>query len=172
MKITVTGRHIEMTPALKAYTEERVQHLAKYSSLPTEASVILTVEKYRHQAEITVNVNGQHIQAKEETAEMYASIDQAVEKIERQLKKHKDRLHDHRSRPEPSPAGDSEPTTSDAVPLTPEKPTLGTMTPDAAAVELQRAGHGFVLFRHAETSRVNVVYRKPDGTVGWIEPSP
>ena len=172
MKIIVTGRHIEMTPALKAYAEERIQHLARYSSLPTEASVILTVEKYRHQAEITFNVNGQSIQAKEETAEMYASIDQAVEKIERQLKKYKDRLHDHRSYPEPSLEDSSRLATSNTVRLTPEKRALGTMTPDAAAIELQRSEHGFVLFRHTETSCVNVVYRKLDGTVGWIEPSP
>jgi len=103
MKTTVTGRHIEVTPALKAYVEERINHLARYSNQATEASVILTVEKYRHQADVTVNVNGTVVQATGETSEMYASIDQAVEKIERQIKKLKDRLHDHRQRVEPLP---------------------------------------------------------------------
>lgn len=173
MKTTVTGRHIEVTSALKAYVEERINHLARYSSRATEASVILTVEKYRHQADVTVNVNGTVLQATEETSEMYASIDQAVEKIERQIKKLKDRLHDHRQRVEPSPvddAGAGAPVVGRA--LVAERPAVAAMTPEDAASSLTRGSDPFLLFRHAATEQVNLVYRKADGTVGWIDPTP
>ncbi len=173
MKTTVTGRHLEVTPALKAYAEERVNHLARYSSLATEASVILTVEKYRHQAEVALNVNGVVIQAKEETPEMYASIDQAVEKIERQLKKHKDRLHNHRPRAEQALENGADPDTVPAVrELTCERPTLTAMTPEEAARTLESGRDPFLVFRHGSSSQVNLVYRKADGTVGWIAPTP
>lgn len=169
MKTTVTGRHMDMTPALKAYAEERVNHLARYSSQATEASVILTVEKYRHQAEVTLNVNGFVIQAKEETPEMYASIDQAVGKIERQLKKHQDRRHNHRHRSDPSLNG-TEPEAVAPPAAAPERPSLRSMTPDAAIEHLQGDSQPVYVFRHAATSQVNVVYRRADGTVGWIDP--
>jgi putative sigma-54 modulation protein len=173
MKTTVTGRHIEVTPALKAYVEERINHVARYSNQVTEASVILTVEKYRHQADVTVNVNGTMVQATEETSEMYASIDQAVEKIERQIKKLKDRLHDHHRRVEPPPvdeAGAGAPVVGRA--LVAERPAVAAMTPEDAASSLERGSDPFLLFRRAATAQVNLVYRKADGTVGWIDPTP
>jgi len=173
MKTTVTGRHVDITPALRAYVEERVNRVARYSDLATQAAVILTVEKYRHTADVSLNVNGVVIQAKEETSEMYASIDQAVEKIERQLKKHKDRLHDHRQRAEPAPPDiteGGEPVIRETVVR--ESVDLSTLTPEAAARRLDGGGQAFVVFRHADTSRVNVVYRKQDGTAGWIDPAP
>jgi putative sigma-54 modulation protein len=173
MKTTVTGRHIEVTPALKAYVEERINHLGRYSNRATEASVILTVEKYRHQADVTVNVNGTVVQATEETSEMYSSIDQAVEKVERQIKKLKDRLHDHRQRVEPLPVDEAvagAPVLGRTVVA--ERPAVAAMTPEDAASSLERGSDSFLLFRHAATAQVNLVYHKADGTVGWIDPNP
>jgi len=173
MKITVTGRHLDVTPALKTYAEERVNHLARYSSLATEASVILTVDKYRHQAEVALNVNGMVIQAKEETPEMYASIDQAVGKIERQLKKHKDRQQNHRPRPEAALGIGEAPDAAPAERELPcERPALAAMTPEEAARTLELGQDPFLVFRHGASSQVNLVYRKADGTVGWIDPTP
>lgn len=172
MKTTVTGRHIEVTPALKAYVEERINRLARYSHQATEASVILTVEKYRHQADVTVNVNGAMVQATEETSEMYASIDQAVEKIERQIKKLNDRLHDHHRRAEPPPVDEADVASMPGRALVPERPAVAAMTPEDAASSLDRGRDPFLLFRHAATAQVHLVYRKADGTVGWIDPTP
>ena len=173
MKTTVTGRHLDVTPALKAYAEERVNHLSRYSSLATEASVILRVEKHRHQAEVAVNMNGIVIQAKEETPEMYASIDQAVGKIERQLKKHKDRLQNHRPRSEASLGNGEGPDAAPAARDLPcERPVLAVMTPEEAARTLESGQDPFLVFRHDASSQVNLVYRKADGTVGWIDPTP
>lgn len=172
MKTTVTGRHVEITPALRAHVEERMDHLARYSGRPTEASVVLTVEKYRHQAEVTLNVDGVLIQAKEETSEMYASIDQAVAKIERQLKKHNDRQHVRRQRhPAPEENGDVVAPVETAPTLAAERPTLEVMTPEQAAAALSDRQAPLVVFRRAGTDVVNVVYRKADGSVAWIDPA-
>jgi putative sigma-54 modulation protein len=147
--------------------------LARYSGPTTEASVVLTVDKYRHQAEVTLNANGVLIQAKEQTSEMYASIDQAVAKIERQLKKYKERQHEKRQRraatesngevvepPHPSPT------------MARECPTLSALTPEQAAAALDGGQEPLVVFRRAGTDAINVVYRKADGSVAWIDPAP
>jgi putative sigma-54 modulation protein len=172
MKTTVTGRHVEITPALRAHVEERMDHLARYSGRPTEASVVLTVEKYRHQAEVTLNVDGVLIQAKEETSEMYASIDQTVAKIERQLKKYKDRQQVRRQRhPATKSNGEAvEPPTTGAT-LVRERPRLDAMTPEQAAAALSDGGSSLLVFRREGTEEVNVVYRKADGSVAWIDPA-
>ncbi|MEW6681650.1 MAG: ribosome-associated translation inhibitor RaiA [Nitrospirota bacterium] len=172
MKTTVTGRHVEITPALRAHVEERLDHLARYSGRPTEASVVLTVEKYRHQAEVTLNMDGVLIQAKDETSEMYASIDQAVAKIERQIKKYKDRQHGRRQRLSPPPLnGEALETATTAVPLAVERPTLDAMTPEQAATALGNGHATLLVFRRTGTDEVNVVYRKADGSVAWIDPA-
>ncbi len=172
MKTTVTGRHLEITPALRAHVEERLDHLAKYSGRPTEASVVLTVEKYRHQAEVTLNLDGVLIQAKDETSEMYASIDQAVAKIERQIKKYKERQQGRRQRLPAAPAnGEGGEASTMVAPLVVERPTLDAMTPEQAAAALDGGQEPFVMFRRAGTDEINVVYRKADGSVAWIDPS-
>ncbi len=172
MKTTVTGRHVEITPALRAHVEERMDHLARYSGRPADASVVLTVEKYRHQAEVTLNVDGVLIQAKEETSEMYASIDQVIAKIERQLKKHKERQHVRRQRhPATDADGDTAQPPSAGASLARERPTLEAMTPERAAAALS-GDSAFLLFRREGTDEVNVVYRKTDGSVVWIDPAP
>ncbi len=173
MKTTVTGRHVEITSALRAHVEERMDHLARYSGRPTEASVVLTVEKYRHQAEVTLNVDGVLIQAKEETSEMYASIDQTVAKIERQLKKYKDRQHVRRQRhPAPESNGEAVEPPATGETLVRERPRLDAMTPEQAAAALSDGGSSLLVFRREGTDEVNVVYRKADGSVVWIDPAP
>ncbi|MFZ5863248.1 MAG: ribosome hibernation-promoting factor, HPF/YfiA family [Nitrospirota bacterium] len=171
MKTTVTGRHMEITPALRAHAQERVEHLTRYSGEATDATVVLSVEKYRHQAEVSLNVNGVLIQAKEETSEMYASIDEAVAKIERQLKKYKDRQHPRRQRPA-AVIGEEEPVESAPAPLERERPVLKAMTPEQAAAALNGGTSPLVVFRHAGTKETNVVYRRADGSVAWIDPAP
>lgn len=172
MKTTVTGRHIDITPALRAHVEERLEHLARYSGRPTEASVVLTVEKYRHQAEVTLNVDGVVIQAKEETPEMYASIDRVVAKIERQLKKYKDRLQRRRPRRAARSAQREAVAPPQTATLVRERPRLKAMTPEQAAAALDGGQIPVVVFRHEGTDEVNVVYRRADGSVAWIDPAP
>lgn len=99
MHISVTGRHIEITDAIRDYTHDKLQHaLLDYPRIES-VHVILAVEKYRHLAEVVVQApNHVRVEAKEETDDLYASIDSAIEKAEKQLRRHRDRVTDHKSR--------------------------------------------------------------------------
>jgi len=99
MQITVTGRHLEITDALRDYAMDRVtQGLAEFPRVES-VHVILDVEKYRHLAELVVQArNHIKVDAREESDNMYASIDGAVEKAEKQLRRLRDKVQDHKSR--------------------------------------------------------------------------
>ena len=96
MNVIMNGRHLDITPALRSYAEEKIGRFDKYLSNITEAVVTLSVEKYRHKAEVLLKVNGVQIQAEGKTGEVYSAIDQVVEKLEKQVVKYKEKLHDHR----------------------------------------------------------------------------
>jgi ribosomal subunit interface protein len=87
--LTLTARHLELTDALKTYVEEKVRRIERYTMKPVSAIVTLMVERYRHIVDISLNIHGAYVQAKGESNEMYGSIDKAVEKIERQMRKYK-----------------------------------------------------------------------------------
>jgi putative sigma-54 modulation protein len=95
MQITITGHHVEVTPALRAYVTEKMQKLARHFDQVKSISVILNVEKLQHQAEATVNAGGRTIFAAETAMDMYASIDKLVDKLDRQVRRYKDRITDH-----------------------------------------------------------------------------
>ena len=95
MQINITGRHIEVTDALKTYIEEKLQRLARHFERLTQIHVMLHVEKERHRAEATIHVSRGEIFADAEEENMYAAIDGLVGKLDRQIKKHKEKLHDH-----------------------------------------------------------------------------
>lgn len=92
MNITTTARHYDLTPALKDYAEEKVQNLKKYFDHIVNANLIFSLEKYRHRVEITLHVNGKDFVSVEESEDMYASVDRSVDKLESQLRRHKDRI--------------------------------------------------------------------------------
>jgi putative sigma-54 modulation protein len=92
MPITITGRHMTVTPALKRYLEQRIQRLKRYGVKLDSGQFVLNIEKYRHTVEGVVVVNGRLVQGKVATQEMYASIDCLLEKLERQLLKNKEKL--------------------------------------------------------------------------------
>ena len=92
MKISVTFRNAEGENWQKEYVEERLEKLKKYIDNPVDARVILSVEKFRNTAEINLTANGLNINSKEEEKDMHLAIDNAIEKIERQLKKHKEKI--------------------------------------------------------------------------------
>jgi putative sigma-54 modulation protein len=95
MDVVITGRHVVITQALRDYTDEKFSRISRYSFKPMKAAVRLAVEKYRHMAEIILWVDGNRILAKEETDEMYQSIDLAMEKIEQRLRRYKEKLSQH-----------------------------------------------------------------------------
>ncbi len=91
MNISTTARHYDLAPALKDYTEEKVQHLKRYFDHIVNAHVVFSLEKYRHKVEITLHVNGRDFASEEESEDMYVSVDRSIEKLESQLKRHKDK---------------------------------------------------------------------------------
>jgi len=95
MQINITGHHVDVSPALRAYVTEKMQKLTRHFDQVTSISVILNVEKLQQQAEATVNAGGRTIFATETAMDMYASIDGLIDKLDRQVRRYKDRITDH-----------------------------------------------------------------------------
>jgi len=176
MNISVTGRHVDVTDAMRAYAEEKVAKLDKYLPDNSDASIVLGVEKYRHKAEIQINVNGILIQAQEETDEMYASIDKALDKLSRRLRRYKEKLKAKKGRGEEKVLAPAEP----AEPLSPEERIpqiiktkrfeMKPMTPEEAVMQMELLDKNFFVFSNMGTGVLNVIYKRVDGNIGLIEP--
>jgi len=106
MQITITGHHVEVSPALRAYVTEKLQRLSRHFDHVISVNVILNVEKLNQIAEASVNAGGRSLFATETAADMYAAIDGLADKIDRQVRRLKKRLRDnHHTRPERSVSG-------------------------------------------------------------------
>jgi putative sigma-54 modulation protein len=102
MQIDITGHHVDVTPALRAYVTEKMQKIIRHSDQLISIRVILNVEKLQQLAEATINVGGRTLFANVSATDMYASIDGLVDKLDRQIRRRKDRFTNHQhSRPEP-----------------------------------------------------------------------
>ena len=172
MNIIVTGRHLDITPALKKYAEEKIKKFSRYLSNISEAIVTLSVEKYRHKVEVLLRVNGVLIQAEGITGEIYSSIDEVVEKLERQVKKYKEKLVSHRKGE--GKAGGSQPKASPTDEtgriIKNKKFDLEPMSPDEAAMQMELLDKDFFVFTNDGSGIINVIYRRRDGNFGLIEP--
>ena len=184
MNIAIRGQNFELNESIKAYTEEKVNRLERFFDSIDTADVTLKVERNKsiennHRVEITLRANGQVIRAEEATISMYSSIDIVVDKLERQLKKYKQKLYASMRKdkkvparpatPEPIEIGQGKPGDDDInvvrTKLIPMKP----MNPEEAALQLELLGHDFHVFRMPETGHFAVVYRRRDGDYGLIE---
>jgi len=177
MEITVTFRHTEPMESLKKYAEEKVSKLKKYLDIPVEAHIVLSVEKFRHQADITLSLNGTRIKAVEETEDMYSAIDQVMDKIEKQVKRHISKTRDHRpesTRDEDSSMNDLAEQDSvlaqDEPVIEVEKMVAKPMDPEEAAMQLNLSKQDFLVFRNSRSNEINVIYRRGDNDLKLIEP--
>jgi len=98
MQLSVSGHHIEVTESLRGYVESKIEKIGRHFDLVSDVHCILTVEKLRHKAEATVKVNGGTIYADETKDDMYAAIDGLVNKLDRRVRKYKEKLVDHHAR--------------------------------------------------------------------------
>ena len=96
MQINLTGHHMDITPAIRSFVNEKFDRLQRHFDHITNIHVILTVEKDRHQAEATVHVNRGNLFADSENDDMYAAIDSLIDKLDRQILKHKEKLNRHK----------------------------------------------------------------------------
>lgn len=177
MEITVTFRHIDASESLKAYAEEKVSKMGKYFDFPVEAHVVLAVEKFRRSADVTLNVNGTLIKGVIETEDMYSAIDQVMDKIEKQVKRYREKMRTRRSETrknetalgkgesdEVAEAGAEEPR------IEVEKIVAKPMDAEEAAMQFNLSQQDFMVFRNSRSREINVIYRRKDGNLGLMEP--
>ncbi len=177
MDITVTFRHTEPIESLKAYAEEKVSKIKKYLDSSLEAHIVLSVEKFRHQADVTLNVNGTWIKAVEETGDMYSAIDQVMDKIEKQVKRHLSKIRNHRAenlRKEDETHNEEADETATLSPeekvIEVEKMAAKPIATEEAAMQLGLSKKDFLVFRNANSMEINVIFKKGGGNLGLIEP--
>jgi putative sigma-54 modulation protein len=183
MNVTVTGRHMEMTDALKAHIDAALAKLEGHFDKIIDVDVILDVQKNQHKAEINLHANGLHINSKEVSEDMYASLDAVVAKLDKRVRKFKDRINRHQPRTareardynhailtvdQPVEEGDAPQDTHREVHR--EKITMKPLSVDEAVMQLELVHEPFLVFQNADTARVNFLYSRDDGTYSLIEP--
>jgi putative sigma-54 modulation protein len=183
MQVNITFRHLEPTDALKAHVRDRVEHVKRYIDRPSEAHAVLHVENLDHHAEITVKAGRFLLRGTGRSQDMYASIDAAADRIERQLKKHKEKLYNHKTNGHPAEWKPVE-VRHDVLDFLehPDRPShrvvkstkfqAKPMTIDEAILQLELLDASFYVFQNAVDSAINVVYRRDDGSFGLIEARP
>jgi putative sigma-54 modulation protein len=166
---------MESTESLRAYAEEKLSKIKKYLDSPMEAHAVLEVDKFRHMADVTVNVDGTRIKAYEETEDMYSAIDMVMDKIENQVKKHRAKIRERRAE---NIKGEQALASEAAVEGAPDEPTIlveklvaKPMDPEEAAMQLSASRQDFLVFRNARSREINVTYKRKDGNIGLIEPA-
>jgi len=174
MKFIVSGKNIEVTEALRSKIVKKMGKLEKFFDTDAEAHVTMTVEKSRHIIEVTVRFNGMVVRAEVSNDDMYASIDKAIDVLERQIRKNKTRLekklHESAFRTENIKTDEDDYEERDFRVVRSKKFAIKPMAVEEAILQMNLLGHEFFMFSNAETKKVNVVYRRKDGNYGLIEP--
>lgn len=174
MNTSVRFKNLESSDALKSYVSEKLDRMDKYFNGPAEANVVLSIEKFRHSAEINIIGDRLAINGKEETEEMYSAIDMVLDKLEVQIKKNKQKSRDHRAKGKTG-SQPVEETIDDAT--APPRVRIHNieykpMDVDEAVMQMDLIKDNFLVFTNARTDCVNVLYRQKDGNYGLIQPRP
>ncbi len=178
MRLDVRGRNIEMTDALKDYTTKRLSKLEKYIDDARIAQVALSLEGENHKVEVTIPLNGFILRGEVTAEDMYSAIDMVVEKLEKQIEKHKTKLYkSHRGAGLKQAVADEikqqldlKDTTEKFKVVRTKRFALKPMDEEEAIMQMSLLGHTFFVFFNSETDEVNVVYKRKDGNFGLIEP--
>lgn len=174
MRITVTGKNIEMTSALKNVVESKLERLEKYFKPDVEAHATLSVQKNRQIIEVTIPFNGVILRGEEENKDMYASIDLVVDKLERQIRKQKTKLqrkvHADSLKYQFIPDYEKEDVGKEQKIVKTKRFAIKPMSNEEAVLQMELLAHSFFVYKNADTGEVNVVYKRKDGNYGLIEP--
>lgn len=180
MKYNIRGQQIAVTDALRDYVEKKLSRLERYfeSPLTSEVNVTLSVIKNKQGVEVTIPLTGVMLRAEEKHDDMYAAIDLVVDKLERQIRKHKTKIN-RKFRQDrglkavfTEDAGTAVQVMEDEDELEvvrTKRHTLKPMDVEEAILQMNMVGHSFYVFANAESKEVNVVYRRNDGRYGLIE---
>lgn len=175
MRITITGRNIELTPGIKEAVEEKLSKLEKYFKPETDVNVTLSVEKERQKIEVTIPTKGHTIRAEEVSNDMYVSIDLVEETLERQLIKYRTKIISKKMNAAANFKAEYleekfEDDEEEVKIVRSKRYDLKPMYPEDACIQMELLGHDFFVFVNAETDDVNVVYKRKGNTYGIIEP--
>jgi len=189
MQLQVKGKNLEMSDPIRDYAEEKFRRLERHLPDPTKVELELSLEKNpsiadNHIAEATIWTKGPILRARESSSDWRASIDELVDKLERQVKRYQEKRRNHHVHTNSAPllARDAATEYSRGAPVVPGEPEpmivkmkqfpVKPMTPEEAVLQLELIGHDFFVFRNSEAGEVGVVYRRRDGNYGLIEPQP
>ncbi|MDR0841099.1 MAG: ribosome-associated translation inhibitor RaiA [Christensenellaceae bacterium] len=175
MRISITGKNIEISDYLEDLVVKKVAKLDKYFPEDTEAHVTLAVERSRHIVEVTIPYSGGIIRGEVVSGDMYASVDSVLAKLERQIVKHRTKLEKNLRQgafkggePVYAPIDDDAEETREVVRV--KRFAMKPMSVDEAILQLELLGHSFYVFENAENGSVNVLYQRNDGNYGLIAP--
>jgi putative sigma-54 modulation protein len=175
MQTSVTFKNLDPSEHLKSYVTEKLNRFDKLLDNPAEAGVVLIVEKHRHIAEVNITGDRININGKDETGDMYSAIDMVLDKLEKQLKRSKQKIRERRA----SAKGQTrtireegpQMTDEDAAPqIKVESIDYKPMDIEEAVLQMDLADQGFLVFTNARSSQINVLYRRKDGHYGLIQP--
>lgn len=179
MNILVTFKNLDSSDQLKQYAEKRLEKLSKFIPAQENVEILttLSVDKFRHKADVTIRSKNMHIAAMEQSDDMYASIDMVLEKLEVQVKRQFNKMKDkHRSARQAKMVrmdvlsfdDDENPTEHSIIRSDSFEPK--PLFVDEAAVQLDKSNNEFIVFLNADTSKVNVLYKMRSGDLGLIDP--
>ena len=188
MRYQISGKQIDIGDALQTHVKTELGEIvAKYAERPTDAQVIFSRNAHEFVCEAIVHLStGLTAQARAHSTEIYAAFDSAGEKMEKQLRRYKRRLKDHhKERSQPvelsgassyilaSPADEpaQEPESLQPMIVAEMETKIPSLSVGEAVMQMELAGAPVLVFRHETHSGVNVVYRREDGNIGWIDPS-
>jgi putative sigma-54 modulation protein len=178
MRVIVKGKNFEVTDALQRYAEKKIEKLQKYFHNIKEAVVTQSTQRNWHIVEVTLEADGILLRGEERSDNMYASIDQVVEKLEKQIKRFKGKLMDRVHPEEPPkehaatipPPEEEEETEHVPEIVRTKRFTLKPMSPEEAAAQMELLNHDFYVFLNVDSGAVNVIYKRRDGNYGLLEP--
>lgn len=173
MKIKHYGRFMDVSDSLREYTEKKLAKLDWFFDPDAEGQVKYTQEKGgKNIVEVTISHKGLLFRAEEATSDMYASVDKAVDKLSRQIRRHRTKLDKrvHVSMPEPAPEPEVEEAPEEERKVVRVKRfSMKPMSVEDAMMQMELLGHNFYLFDNAETGHVCVLYVRQDGDYGLLE---
>ena len=182
MKFEYTGRHVEVTPAIRRHVEEHFSKLDQiFDDSTASAHIIIEVEKNRHMGEVLLHWREHTLTARDVNADMYQALSRAISKIEKQAVKLKKKIIDRKQSAQPlstlapdngstEDGGDETAATASGRIISARRYAVKPMTPEEAVIRLGEDSNQFILFRDADTDRLCVLYKRKDGNFGLIQP--
>ena len=176
MQTSVTFKNLDPSDNLKSYVSDKLDRFDKFLDNPAEANVVLSVEKFRHIAEINIGGDRLTIIGKEETDDMYSAIDMVLDKLEKQIKKNKQKIRDRRPGSKNRNLGMIQEETNlseDEIERQVKVKNIEykPMDVEEAVLQMDLIEDSFLVFTNARSDQINVLYRRKDGHYGLIQPN-